>query len=75
MNGALLRQWMKENKIRAEELAIKIGVSYASIRNYMAGKPTNRPTITVLAGLMGVSEEELLIHHNKDPIGRKKPTR
>jgi transcriptional regulator with XRE-family HTH domain len=61
MNGALLKKWMKEQGIKPEQLAVKIGVSYGTIRNLMAGKKnTFRPTITVLSRLMGVSEETLM---------------
>lgn len=70
MNGALLKKWMKENNVTPEQLAVKIGLSYATIRNLMAGKNTFRPTITVLANLMGVPEGALL--SEQKPGGRNK---
>jgi transcriptional regulator with XRE-family HTH domain len=69
MNGALLKEWMTANDIKPEQLAVKIGVSYGTIRNLLAGKKPFRPTITVLANLMGVSEETLM-GQQKKPRGK-----
>jgi plasmid maintenance system antidote protein VapI len=62
---------MKENDVKPEQLAVRIGVSYATIRNLMAGKKTFRPTIIVLSQLMGVSEAELATEPKQKTGGRK----
>lgn len=70
MNGPLLVKWMKERDMRPEELATKIGVSYATVRNLMAGKKTSRPTMIVLSQIMGVPMMELLKQGTASTVGR-----
>jgi transcriptional regulator with XRE-family HTH domain len=74
MNGALIKKWMSEREIRPEELAVKLGVSFSTVRSIMAGKKPSRPTVTVLASLMKVPEEELTKSTKKITGGSLKAT-
>lgn len=60
MNGVLLKMWMKENGVKPEQLAVQLGISYPTVRAMMGGRKPFRTTITVLAGLMGIPEQELM---------------
>jgi transcriptional regulator with XRE-family HTH domain len=53
--GAVLRRLMAEQDIRAEEVASKLGVSYATVMRWRAGKsePTHGTAVR-LAELFGV---------------------
>lgn len=66
MNGELLKRWMNDNHVRAEELAVKLGISFQTVRTMMAGKKPHKHTVTVLSQLMGVRESDLLAE-KKDP--------
>jgi transcriptional regulator with XRE-family HTH domain len=73
MNGALVKKWMKENRIKPEELAVKLGISYPTVKTIMAGKKPYNTTVKFLATLMEVSEQELL-QESKITIRNKKAT-
>lgn len=69
MNGVLVKKWMTENEIRPEELAVKLGVSFSTVRAILVGKTPYRPTITVLAGMMGVRVEDLINQPSRKKTG------
>lgn len=71
MNGALLKKWMTEHNVKAEDLAVRMGVSYPTVKNMLAGKRPYRTTITVLAQIMGVSEDDLMAEPKQDPGGKR----
>jgi len=60
MNGELMKKWMRENKLRAEDVASKLGISYPTVRTMMTGKNPHPNTIKAMAKLMDVSEDDLI---------------
>jgi len=66
----MVREWLQRERMRPEELAVKLKVSFATVQNILHGKRPYRPLITVLAQVMGVSEESLLAE-SKPKEGKK----
>lgn len=73
MNSVLVKKWMSDKGMRPEELAVKLGVSFYTVRTMLKGKNPYRPAIIILAGLMGVPEEEILDLPSKTSGGKKPP--
>lgn len=61
MNGLLVKDWMQKKKMRPEQLAVKLDVSFATVKKIMAGQKVHKHTIVVLANLMETTAEELLV--------------
>lgn len=72
MNSALIKKWMEENNVRAVDIASKLGISLSTVQKILLGQNPIRPTITVLAGLMGVSEADLMGPTKKVPVSKKR---
>lgn len=61
MNGRLVKEWMEENGMRPEELAVKLGVGTGTINRMTSGRKVSTPTVKLVAILMGVQVEALLL--------------
>lgn len=60
MNVALLTKWMRDNRLRAEDVASKSGLSYGTVLRILSGKPAQVATVKVLADLMGITVDDLI---------------
>lgn len=71
MNGARVKQWLKERNMRPEELAVRLGVSMGTINKIFAGRPVMKPIIIALASIMGCEETELCPTPKMQKVSRK----
>lgn len=58
MTQDLVRKWMNAENLSAEQLAVKLGVSYPTVLKILSGKKVSTPTLRLLSYMMGESEAD-----------------
>lgn len=50
---------MQENGIRAEDIAVRLQISYSTVQRGLQGKPMHRSTIKAISDLTGIPMSDL----------------
>jgi transcriptional regulator with XRE-family HTH domain len=67
MKSMLVKEWMKKEGIRQEQLALRLGISFRTLDTYFKYGRLGKPTIKLLEIFMGKPEGFLTANDDEGP--------